>query len=149
MEEQRVDELYCYIHAMSPMKNAQSSNRKYFDCTLQNKDTTVQAVCYSREKYSELNSLLKTGSPVEITNYNTSAVTNGKEDIIILSKTRISPITSIEIDFSWIMCILCTLDQHIDRHSTDVSVDISAECRSICRSMYRPTYRSSIGRYVY
>lgn len=99
MEERKEDELHCYIHAMSPMKNAKSSNRKYFDCTLQNKDTTVRAVCFSPEKFSELNTLQKTMTPVKITNYNTSAASSGKEDIIILSKTRISPITSNEIDF--------------------------------------------------
>lgn len=95
MEQAKEDELHCYIHAMSPMKNAQSSNRKYFDCTLQNKDTTVRAVCFSPEKYSELNTLQKTKSPVKITNYNTSAGSTGKEDIIILTKTRISPITQV------------------------------------------------------
>ena len=98
--EEKEDELH--IHAMSPMKNAQSSNRKYFDCTLQNKDTTVRAVCFSPEKYSELNTLQKTKSPVKITNYSTSAASSGKKDIIILSKTRISPITSNEIDFPYL-----------------------------------------------
>lgn len=102
MEERKEDELHCYIHAMSPMKNAKSSNRKYFDCTLQNKDTTVRAVCFSPEKFSELNTLQKTMTPVKITNYNTSAASSGKEDIIILSKTRISPITSNEIDFPYL-----------------------------------------------
>ena len=108
MEEGKEDELHCYIHAMSPMKNAQSSKRKYFDCTLQNKDTTVQAVCFSPEKYSELNTLQKTKSPVKITNYNTSAASSGKEDIIILSKTRISPITSNEIDFPYLSELTAT-----------------------------------------
>lgn len=84
MEERKEDELHCYIHAMSPMKNAKSSNRKYFDCTLQNKDTAVPAVCFSPEKFSELNTLQKTMTPVKITNYNTSTASSGKEDIIIL-----------------------------------------------------------------
>ena len=87
MGERKQDELHCYIHAMSPMKNAKSSTRKYFDCTLQNKDTTVRAVCFSPEKFSELNTLQKTMTPVKITNnYNTSASSSGKEDVIILSK---------------------------------------------------------------
>lgn len=93
-------ELHCYIHAMSPVKKASSSNRKYFDCTLQNKDNSVKAVCFSPEKYAKLNTLQQTKSPVKITNYNTSA-NNGKEDIILLSKTRITPITSNDIDFHY------------------------------------------------
>ena len=79
-----------------------------FDCTLQNKDTTVRAVCFSPEKYSELNTLQKTKSPVKITNYNTSAASSGKEDIIILSKTRISPITSNEINFPYLSELTAT-----------------------------------------
>lgn len=91
-------ELHCYIHAISPVKKATSSNRKYFDCTLQNKDNSVRAVCFSTEKHPELKTLQQTKSHVKITNYNTSA-TNGKEDIILLSKTKITPITSNDIDF--------------------------------------------------
>ena len=49
-----------------------------------------------------MNTLQKTKTPVKITNYNTSAASSGKEDIIILSKTRISPITSNEIDFPYL-----------------------------------------------
>lgn len=87
---------------MCPMKNAQSLNRKYFHCTLQNKDTTVRAVCFSPEKYSELNTPQMTKSPVKITNYNMSAASSGKEDIIIQPKTRISSITSNRIDFLYL-----------------------------------------------
>ena len=93
-------ELHCSIHAMSPVKKANSLNRKYFDCTLQNKDNSVRAVRFSPEKYAELNTLQQTKSPVKITNYNTSA-NNGKGDIILLSKTRITPITSNDIDFPY------------------------------------------------
>jgi len=93
-------ELHCYIHAISPVKKATSSNRKYFDCTLQNEDNSVRAVCFSTEKHPELKTLQQTKSPVKITNYNTSA-NNGKEDIILLSKTKITPITSNDINFPY------------------------------------------------
>ena len=93
-------ELHCYIHAISPVKKATSSNRKYFDCTLQNEDNSVRAVCFSTEKHPELKTLQQTKSPVKITNYNTSA-NNGKEDIILLSKTKITPITSDDSNFPY------------------------------------------------
>ena len=67
-----------------------------------------ELVCFSPKKYSELNTLQKTKSPVKITNYNTSAASSGKEDIIILNKTRISPITSTEIDFPYLSELTAT-----------------------------------------
>ena len=69
-------------------------------CTLQNEDNSVRAVCFSTEKHPELKTLQQTKSPVKITNYNTSA-NNGKEDIILLSKTKITPITSDDINFPY------------------------------------------------
>ncbi len=57
-------DLSCYIHAVSPVKKADTSERRFFYLILQQKDESVRAVCFSPEKQAELKTLEKVKSPV-------------------------------------------------------------------------------------
>lgn len=62
----------CYIHAVSPVKNAKSSNKKYFNCTLQKGAESVTVVCFVSQKQPELKTLDQTKAAVRVSNYNKS-----------------------------------------------------------------------------
>ena len=42
----------CYIDAVSPVKKAETSERRYFNLIIQTKDGSVTAVCFSSAKTS-------------------------------------------------------------------------------------------------
>ena len=92
-------EIHCYIHAVSPVKIAASSERKYFSCTLQTKEQSVRAVCFFPEKQAELQTLEKVKSPVKLQNYKKNC-NQGKQDIIISKYTKITPLQKNTIDFT-------------------------------------------------
>ena len=62
----------CYIHAVSLVKNAKSSNKKYFNCTLQKGAESVTVVCFVSQKQPELKTLDQTKAAVRVSNYNKS-----------------------------------------------------------------------------
>ena len=57
----------CYIHGLSPVKNASNSEKKYFNYTLQ-----CLAVCFSQQKQSEITTFVKTKCAGKILNFTTS-----------------------------------------------------------------------------
>ena len=90
------EEMKCYIHGVSPVKDAQFSGRKYFNCTVQKKDGPVRAVCFSPNKHSEFTTLQKAKSPVKVSHYTKS---KGK-DIVFNQYTKITPVDNIEFQHS-------------------------------------------------
>ena len=89
------DEILCYLHAVSPIKKAMSSNKRYFNCMLQKNDTVIRAVCFSPQKHSELKTLQQTKSPVKVSNYQKSQ----NKDIILNQYTKIAPVDPTDINF--------------------------------------------------
>ena len=92
------DGLECFVHAVSPVKKANSSDRKYFNCTLQLANKSCRAVCFSPDKQSELKMLEQVKSPVKIQNYKTNQALNGKDEIILQKFTKFTPLAG--VDFS-------------------------------------------------
>ena len=61
-----LQEIQCYIHGLSPVKSASNSERMYFNCTLQCKEGTRQAVCFSQQKHPEMKTFQTTKCAVKI-----------------------------------------------------------------------------------
>ncbi len=90
--------MICYIHNVSPTKKASSSNRKFFNCTVQAKDNVIHAVCFSPEKHSQFSTIEATKSPVKVEDFLHSA-DNQSEDLVIHRMTTATPISATEILF--------------------------------------------------
>ena len=65
------DELECYIHCISPIKNAGNplNKRKYFDFKVQTNNEVLRGVCFSPEKRQKLEQVKNTKSPVKLKNF--------------------------------------------------------------------------------
>ena len=85
-----------YIHSVSPVKNAKSSNRKYFNFIVQEKESVVRAVCFTPTKHTELHTLQQTKSPVNVSNF---VKTSQGDDVIFNHYTKITPLDSTKVDF--------------------------------------------------
>ena len=81
------EEIICYIHGLSPVKNANNSDKKYFNCTLQCKDGVRRAVCFSQQKHPEIKTFQNTKCAVKILHYSTSKT----DDIILNHQSKIIP----------------------------------------------------------
>ena len=92
--------MQCYVHAVKPVKKATSSNRKYFNCTIQGEEKLTRAVCFSPEKHSQLKTLQETKSPVKIENFGHSS-NDENGDMLIHKYTKITPIDATKIIFSY------------------------------------------------
>jgi len=91
LEESPADTTFdCYIHGTSPVKNARSSHRKYFNCILQKKDEAIRVVCFSSQKPTELTTLQVTKIPVRVTNF--SKTNTG--DINLDNQTKFTPLSN-------------------------------------------------------
>ena len=60
------EEIICYIHGLSPVKNANNSDKRYFNCTLQCKDGVRRAVCFSQQRHPEIKTFQNTKCAVKI-----------------------------------------------------------------------------------
>mgnify|MGYP002804014479 FL=1 len=89
------DDINCYVHAVSPVKKASSSERKYFNCMLQTEKASCRAVCFSPEKHPELKTLEKVKSPVKVQNYRCMPGLHGEEEIIIQKNTTFTALDSV------------------------------------------------------
>ncbi len=94
----RDDEINCYLHSISTVQKAQSSNRKYFNCIVQTHEKPVRAVCYLPEKRAELKVLATTKSPVKMRNFKQP---DTSDDLIITKWTKITPLEKDQIKFSY------------------------------------------------
>ena len=65
--------------------------KKYFNCTLQGKDTTRRAVCFSPERHEEIKKVEKSKSPIRLQHFR-SSTSYGQEDIVILKHSTVTPI---------------------------------------------------------
>ncbi|CAB4025533.1 Hypothetical predicted protein [Paramuricea clavata] len=92
------DGMDCYLHSISTVQKAQSSNRKYFNCIVQGNDRPVRAVCYSPEKRAELKALAATKSPVKMRNFKQA---DTSDDIIITKWTKMTPLEKDQITFPY------------------------------------------------
>ena len=86
------DDIKCYVHAVSPVKNSSKSNRSF----LQGKDNTARGVCFAPAKHSELSTLEKTKRPVEVYNYSQS-----NDDVIFNHATKLTLLDAEDIDFPY------------------------------------------------
>lgn len=85
----------CYIHSVSPVKRKAENNRKYFYCSLQAKEKSYRAICFSPEKQSELSTLGKLRSPVKLQNFKLY----DNKDILLGKHTDIRPIDKESVGF--------------------------------------------------
>ncbi|CAB3997651.1 Hypothetical predicted protein, partial [Paramuricea clavata] len=90
------EEIKCYIHGVSPVKDVQFSGREYFNCTVKKKDGPVRAVSFSPNKHLEFTRRQKAKSLVKVSNYTKS---KGK-DIVFNQYTKITPIDDIDFQHS-------------------------------------------------
>ena len=81
------DELVCYVHCVSPVK--QSGKTQYFDCVLQTQEKSVRGVCFSREKKSNFENVHKSKSPVKIRNFKLEEKRDGEINVLMDKKTKI------------------------------------------------------------
>ncbi len=85
-----------YIHSVSPVKSAKSSNRKYFNFMVQEKDSVVRGVCFAPNKHTELHTLQQTKSPVSVSNF---AKASQSDDVIFNHFTKVTPLDSTKVNF--------------------------------------------------
>ena len=83
------------------MKRSQANN-DYFDATLQVKDKSMRAVCFSPDKHSHIKAKIESTSPIKITNYNIkrNKYTN-QDEVHINKRTKLSDPTKSEITFDF------------------------------------------------
>ena len=93
------DNVNCYVHAVSPIKRSTSSERRYFNCTLQTETASCRAVCFSPEKFPELKTFEKVKSPVKIENFRSKPGLNGEKEIIIQKNTSFTALDNSSVDF--------------------------------------------------
>ena len=91
-------QMNCYLHSISTVQKAQSSNRKYFNCIVQTDEKPVRAICYSPEKRPELKALATRKSPVKMRNFKQA---DASDDLIITKWTKITPLEKDQIKFSY------------------------------------------------
>ena len=89
-------EITCYIHSVSPVKNASSNKRKYFDFCLQTRDEPLRALYFVSEKQTEMKTLEQVKSPVKIQNY---MYDKQKQDVLITKYTKVVPMAVDNVDF--------------------------------------------------
>ena len=92
----------CFVHGVSPVKDATNSKRKYFNCTLQCEDKKViRAVCFSPERQNQIKTLSQTRSPVKVQNFQLQNEDSGPDgDIFITKYTKIAPIQK-DVNFTF------------------------------------------------
>ena len=56
------------IHSLSPVKKANYSQKKYFDCNIQTEEGPVRAVCFNSEKRATFNKIGKGKAGVKLLN---------------------------------------------------------------------------------
>ena len=86
----------CYLHNVTTVEKAHSSNSKYFNCVVQSDKQPVRAVCYSPEKRAQMKAFEITKSPVKILNFKET-----KDDLIITKWTSITPPEKEKISFAY------------------------------------------------
>ena len=74
------------------VKESPRTKKRYFNCTLQRKDTTRRAVCFSPERHEEIKKVEKSKSPVHLQHFCTST-SYGQEDIVILKHSTVTQIS--------------------------------------------------------
>ena len=80
---------------MSPIKKASSSNRKFFNCTIQAKNSVIRAVFFfPPEKHSQLSTFEATKSPVKLQDFSYSGE-NQSEDLVIHRMTIATPVSEV------------------------------------------------------
>ena len=83
------------------MKRSQANN-DYFDATLQLKDKSMRAVCFSPDKHSSMKSKLESTSPIKISNYNIKRNRYTDQDELHINKrTKLSDSNKTEITFDF------------------------------------------------
>lgn len=89
-----VDELTCFIHNVSPVKKGSITGAQYFNCTLQMKEQSKKAVCFSPAKQKRYNELETSKSPVKLSKYNLK-----KGEVMISNTTFMKPLDPDKVDF--------------------------------------------------
>ena len=105
------------------MKRSQANN-DYFDATLQVKDKSMRAVCFSPDKHSHIKAKIESTSPIKITNYNIkrNKYTN-QDEVHINKRTKLSDPTKSEITFDFTEI---TKEEQEDTQSTHSIQEIMA-----------------------
>ena len=86
------DDKLCYIHCVSSVRNTSDRKHRFFDCSLQIKETAnpVRAICFSPERRDEFEKAAKRNSPVKVKRF----TRNDKYDNIVIEKnTQDVPVT--------------------------------------------------------
>ena len=131
----------CYIHGTSPVKNARSSNRKYFNCILQKKDEPVRVVCFSSQKQTELTTLQVTKTPVRVTNF--SKTKTG--DIILDNQTKFTPLSHLPFSYSDTLTANGTvLISSLAQVAAEQLVTVKAEVTHVSGVNKTPTLRQGV-----
>ena len=92
----------CFVHGVSPVKDATNNKRKYFNCTLQCEDKKViRAVCFSPKRQNQIKMLSQTRSLVKVQNFQLQYEDSGPDgDIVITKYTKIAPIKK-DVNFTF------------------------------------------------
>ena len=93
------DEMQCYVHSLSPVKKAASSDKQYFHCMLQTQNKSVRAVCFSPEKHGKFRSSELNKSPVKLQNLKPPP--NNGQDLVLNRFTKITPLARDEVAFKY------------------------------------------------
>ena len=105
------------------MKRSQANN-DYFNATLQLKDKSMRAVCFSPDKHSCMKSKLESSSPLKISNYHIKRNRYSDQDEVHINKrTKLSDPNKSEITFDFTEI---TEEEQEDRESTDSIQEIIA-----------------------
>ena len=94
-------EAECYVHVVSPMKTAISNNRKYFNCTIQEKKSHMGSLFFPKKKHSKLKTVQQTKSAIKMENF-AHARNDENGDLLMYKYTKIVPIDSTTIPFPYL-----------------------------------------------
>jgi ssDNA-binding replication factor A large subunit len=91
-----------YLHNLSPMKVSANENN-YFDVSVQMKEKTIRAVCFSPEKMKPMKANLEASSPVKISNFSIKRNRFTHDDEMHINKrTKLSEADVSEVDFNFV-----------------------------------------------
>lgn len=93
------NKVLCFVHTLSPVKNAANSGRQYFHCTLQTENKTVRAVCFSPEKHQTFQSSEDNKSPLKLENCKQPE--SDGQDLIVTKYTKITPLARDQLSFQY------------------------------------------------
>ena len=127
----------CYVHSLSPIIKAKTSDKRYFDMMLQTEEITTRAVCFSPEKHHLIKSFEESKSPIKIKNVQ-KRLYNGTEEYTIQKHSKIQPANQDEVSFSYLEAMSASKEPTFISQLSDVSPEKLVSVKAMVSEVSEP-----------